>query len=425
MTPAAHSDRKAAQKQPCTGTLAQVVVVSGKSALSCTVAHRSSMRKHVALIIETSSIYGRDLLSGIERYMRLHDQWSVFLEQRDLWKQPPGWLNDWRGDGIISRATTPKLLEAVKKNGVPLVEVTDRRGEVKLPQVRSDDNMIGRLAAEHLIERGFQTFGFCGFKSEAWSQRREEAFVRVVAEKTESQCSCYNSTWHGRAARTWQDEQRCIINWLQQMTPPFAVMACNDIRGQHVIDACAKLNLAVPEQVAVIGVDNDELLCRVCSPPLSSVIPNAQAVGFRAAEMLAQLMNGSAPEEPSQLIQPLGVATRQSTDVVAIDHRDLAAALQYIREHACQGLTVEQVVQNTRISRSTLERQVRKYLGRTPQEEIRQVQIKRVRELLLTTDFSAEKIAGLCGFEHPQYLHVVFKRITGMTTGAFRQQSRP
>jgi LacI family transcriptional regulator len=383
------------------------------------------MKRHVVLIIETSSIYGRDLLSGIVRFMRMHDEWAVFLEQRDLWKEPPAWLNDWRGDGIISRATTPKLLDAVARTRVPLVEVTDRRGDSELPQVRSDDAAIGRMGADHLLERGFQRFGFCGFKGEAWSQRREEAFVDAVETATEAKCSCFNSPWHGPSALAWEAEQESIVAWLKQLEPPFAIMACNDVRGQHVIEACSKLSLAVPEQVAVIGVDNDDLLCRLCTPPLSSVIPNAERVGFQAAEMLARLMDGKNVSEQTQLIQPLGVATRQSTDVVAIEDRDVAAALHYIREHACRGLSVDEVVRNSPVSRSTLERQVRKYLGRTPQEEIRHVQIKRAKELLLTTDLSAERIAALCGFDHSEYLLVVFKRITGMTTSEFRKQVKP
>ena len=383
------------------------------------------MKRHVALIIETSSIYGRDLLAGIVRYMRMHDQWSVFLEQRDLFKQPPTWLDDWHGHGIISRATTSRLIDAISNTGVPFVELTDRKGATELPQVRSNDAAIGRMGAEHLLERGFERFGFCGYKGEAWSKRREDAFVGMVQEKSSEPCSLYHSTWQGRAARNWEDEQQCIVDWLHTLTPPFAVMACNDIRGQQVIDACSKLGLAVPEQAVVIGVDNDELLCRVCSPPLSSVIPNAETVGFRAAEVLAGLMDGESPASEVQLIVPLGVATRQSTDVVAIDDRDIAAALRYIREHACRGLTVEEVIRNNPVSRSTLERQVRKYLGRTPQAEIRFVQVKRVRELLISTDLSAEQIADLCGFEHPEYLHVVFKRVTGMTIGAFRKQAKP
>lgn len=383
------------------------------------------MKRHVALIIETSSNYGRDLLAGIVRYMRMHDRWSVFLEQRDLFKQPPRWLNKWQGDGIISRATTPRLLDAISDTGVPFVELTDRKGDVEFSQIRSDDAAIGKMGAEHLLERGFKRFGYCGYKGEAWSKRREESFVKTIDQKSSGSCSLYNSTWQGRNARNWEDEQRCIIEWLQTLTPPFAVMACNDIRGRQIIDACSELDLAVPEQVVVVGVDDDELLCRMCSPPLSSVIPNAQAVGFRAAEVLASLMDGKSPASEVQLIEPLGVATRQSTDAVAIDDPDIAAALRYIREYACRGITVAEVVRDNSVSRSTLERQVRKYLGRTPQEEIRFVQIKRARELLISTDLSAEQIAPLCGFEHPEYLHVVFKRVTGTTIGVFRKQAKP
>lgn len=209
------------------------------------------------------------------------------------------------------------------------------------------------------------------------------------------------------------------------MQPPYGIFACNDIRGQQVINACGALNLAVPEQVAILGVDNDDLLCRVCSPPLSSVIPNAELVGFRAAETLAKMMDGQPVKSDLQALPPLGIATRQSTDVVAIDDREVAAALRFIRERACDGITVEDVVRNASLSRSTLERQVRKFLGRTPQEEIRHNQIKRVKELLTTTDLAAEKIAALCGFEHPEYMHVVFKRVAGDTPGQFRRKIRP
>lgn len=307
---------------------------------------------------------------------------------------------------------------------MPLVELTDRHGDSDLPQVRSDDEAIGHLGAEHLLERGFRRFASCGFSKEAWSARREQAFTTFI-ERQDYPCQVYNSAWQGGAAREWETEQQQISQWLGEIEPPFAVMACNDVRGQHVIDACSKLNLSVPEQVAILGVDNDDLLCRVCSPPLSSVIPNASAVGFRAAEMLGQLIKGKAAANETQLIEPLGVATRQSTDVVAIENREVAFALQYIRENACRGISVEEVVRNSDVSRSTLERQVRKYLGRTPQEEIRHVQIKRAQELMLTTDLPAEQIAIHCGFEYPEYFFTVFKRVAGITTKEFRKQAGP
>ena len=205
------------------------------------------------------------------------------------------------------------------------------------------------------------------------------------------------------------------------MGPPFAVMSCNDLRGKHVIDACAALGLSVPEQVAVLGVDNGEQLCNLCSPPLSSVIPDAEEVGFRAAELLAQLMTG-ADLCPEIMIPPIGIATRQSTDAMAVSDPDMAKALNFIRENACRNIRVQDVVDNVSISRSTLERQCRQHLGRSPQGQIRYEQVKRVRELILRTELSLEEIAYRCGFEHAEYMHVVFKRITGTTPGALRQR---
>ncbi|XZE51857.1 substrate-binding domain-containing protein [Planctomycetaceae bacterium SH139] len=382
------------------------------------------MKKQVALIIETSSSYGRNLLAGIVRFKRVRDDWSVFLEQRDLTQEPPAWLASWSGDGIISRATTPDLIAAIQSTGIPLVELTDRRVDSGLPLVRSDDAAIGRMAAEHLLERGFRHFGFCGFSKEAWSHRRQIAFAARVAAAG-FQCHCLESHWVGPKAKPWEDEQQLLIEWLRSQTRPCGLMACNDIRGQHLLDACAKVGYAVPEEVAVIGVDNDEILCQISAPPLSSVIPNAEGVGFRAAELLSALMARTEPSQLVHILEPRGVATRQSTDVVAIDDPAIAMALHFIRQHACRNISVRDVVEHCAVSRSTLERQFRKLLGRTPQQEIRNAQVKRVRELLATTELSTEQIAALCGFEHPEYLHVVFKRMTGTTPGEYRRQTNP
>ncbi len=379
-----------------------------------------NMKRRVALIIETSSSYGRDLLAGVVRYMRIHDDWSVFLEQRDLTAKPPLWLKDWCGDGVISRATTPQLLEAVAGNRIPLVELTDRFRNQGEAHVQSDDAAIGRMAAEHLMERGFQRFAYCGFANEEWSKLRQLAFEQRVHESGYV-CQAYNTPWHGEGTLAWEDEQHKLGQWLGGLARPVGVMACNDIRGQHVLDACTKVSLVVPEDVAVIGVDNDELLCRICSPPLSSVIPNAEAVGFRAAELLDSMMKLDVQVEHGQLISPVGIATRQSTDVVAIDDPQISIALQYIREQACLGLSVDDVAEHAKVSRSTLERQLRKHLGRTPQQQIRSVQIKRVCDLLAGTDLSLERIAALAGFEHPEYMHVVFRRGMKMTPGEYRR----
>ena len=380
-------------------------------------------RPRVALIVETSSAYGRGILRGVRRYIHSHQPWSIFLEQRDLPTRPPRWLEGWDGDGILSRATTRQLAEAAARSKIPVVELTDRHGRSGLPCVRSDDEAIARLGAEHLLERSFRHFAFCGFSREDWSRRRREGFVEVVGQSGAT-CQVYESPWYGADAHPWEDEQRELAAWLAGLPRPIGIMACNDVRGQHVVDACNRAGLAVPEEVAVLGVDDEKELCDLCDPPLSSVVPNPELVGYTAAEVLDRLMAGEGPEAAGRLIAPLGVVTRQSTDVLAIDDAEIAAAVRYIREHACEGATVEDVLSKVPISRSILERRFRKYLGHSPQATIRQAQLKRVKELLAETDLPLAAISDLAGFKHCEHMCVVFKREVGLTPGTFRRRTK-
>jgi LacI family transcriptional regulator len=201
-------------------------------------------------------------------------------------------------------------------------------------------------------------------------------------------------------------------------------MACNDVRGQQILDACNRVELAVPEEVAVIGVDNDELLCELCNPPLSSVIPNPECIGYKAAELLDRLMAGKKPEPDPLRIAPLGIATRQSTDVLAIDDPEVAVAVKFIREHACEGARVNSILAHVPLSRSILERRFRKYLGHSPQQMLRGTQLERVKQLLIKTDLPLSKIAELAGFKHTEYMCVAFKRQVGRSPGAFRRLSQ-
>lgn len=376
---------------------------------------------HVALMVETSLVYGRQLLRGVIRYLRSHQPWSVFFELRELGASPPDWLRDWRGDGIISRPTTPQLARLLRKKRIPVVNLNDVHDDLGLPAIESDHHAIGRLAADHLLERGFRHFAFCGFTGHAWSRKRRAGFAEAVAAAHGS-CSVHESPWGGPSAHPWEQEQGRIGQWLRALPKPVGVLACNDMRGQHVLDACQRVHLSVPEEVAVIGVDNDVLLCELCAPPLSSVVPNPERIGYEAAALLDLLMAGKKPPRPQWTIAPLAVVTRQSTDVLAIDDAHVAAAVRFIREHACNGATVKELLEQVPLSRTILERRFRKYVGRSPQAEIRAVQLKRVRQLLAETDLRLERIAELAGFEHPEYMNVVFKRATGQTPGQYRRQ---
>jgi len=191
-----------------------------------------------------------------------------------------------------------------------------------------------------------------------------------------------------------------------------------------VLSACGDCGIAVPDQLAVIGVDNDELLCELCRPPLSSVELNPQKVGYEAAALLDRMLDGKLPPAEQKSIPPLGVIARQSTDVVAIADADVASSVHFIREHACEGMQVEDLLQRVQISRSTLERRFARLLGRSPKAEILRVQFDRVKQLLARTDYPLAKIAQLTGFRHVENLCYLFKKKTGRTPGQYRNESQ-
>ena len=233
-------------------------------------------------------------------------------------------------------------------------------------------------------------------------------------------CHLYRPKEEGAAAEQVAE----IGRWIATLPKPVGIMACYDSRGQQVLDACRSAGLAVPDEVAVIGVDNDELLCELASPPLSSVVPNAHRAGYVAAARLDRLMAGKKVTPMAELIPPLGVANRHSTDAFALDDRAIVRAVRMIREHACEGINVSDVLKTVPLSRRVLEQRFQKLLGRTPREEILQVRLARVKQLLGETELALYQIAERTGFEHVEYLSVVFKRETGVTPSAWRADAR-
>ena len=382
----------------------------------------SKKSKHrVALLVETSTIYGREILEGIAKYQTSHARWSVYLDERDLQAAPPAWLLERQWDGIICRTTNDELASSIISRRIPAVDLNDRYGGHGLPRIRSNMHAIGQLGAEHLYERGFRHFAFCGFKHETWSSERLEGYVSEL-QKLDASCDVYESVWRGKGVPKWDSDQQKIAAWISSLPKPVGIMACNDVRGHQVLNACEESGNFVPEQVAVIGVDNNALLCDFCNPPLSSIQPNPQRVGYEAAMLLGRLMDGGSAESMDTLIDPVGVILRQSTDSLGIDDPSVVAAIAFIRERAFFGVTVEQIVEHVAVSRSHLERSFRKYLGHSPQHEIRWTQIKRIKQLLVETDLPLASIAALVGFEHTEYMTVVFKRLTGKSPAAYRHE---
>lgn len=377
-------------------------------------------RRKVALLIETSNAYARGLVQGVVHYVREHRPWSFQMMEQGRGDDPPPWLANWDGDGIIARIETPRIARAVVKTGLPAVDLSAARLVSTLPWVETDDTTIARLAAEHLLERGFKHFGYCGDSRFNWSAWREKEFVEHL-HKAGRECRIFESN---PALADLDAQNRELAEWLRTLRKPVGIMACYDRRGQQVLDACRNVTLAVPDEVAVVGVDNDELLCELAAPPLTSVIPNTHRTGYEAASLLDQMMSGKKVAAKSHLIAPLGVAARQSTDVLAIDDREVASAVRFIREHACEGINVADVVRVMSLSRRVLEQRFQRLLGRTPHEEILHVRLNRVQRLLAETDLPLYLIAERTGFEHVEYLSVVFKRELGKTPRLFRTEAQ-
>jgi LacI family transcriptional regulator len=380
-------------------------------------------RKSVALLIETSNAYARGLLEGIVEYQKRHDAWSIALPEQERGAEPPSWIKKWRGDGIIARIENDAIACVLAKLKIPVVDLSSARRIESIPLVETDDDAIAKLALDHLRERGYRQFAFCGLEEFAWSRFREKHFVDACRNQ-EMPCHVYRSRSNIQGSRSLVPlEKKRLAKWLLKLPKPIGLFAAYDIQAQIVLDVCRSHSISVPEQIAVLGVDNDPLLCNLSTPSLSSVIPNAIGAGMLAAELLEQLMSNNKKVSPGKLLAPLGIAQRQSTDVTAVDDPLIAQAMQFIRENACNGINVEDVLRTVPLSRRLFESRFRKATGKTPHEMITQRRLNRVELLLRDTDLSQEEIARRCGFEYAEYMNTLFRKQHGVSPGAYRKNS--
>ncbi|MBI2513239.1 MAG: DNA-binding transcriptional regulator [Opitutae bacterium] len=381
--------------------------------------------KRVAIIVRTQFEVNQSVLRGIAQFEQRHGPWLAFVDEQAVSVQEPDWLFDQRWDGVICGPTTLALARRCRRLRIPLVDLRDHP-EIfaNIPKVRPDNIAIGHLGAEHLLEKGHAHFGFCGFANTSWARERRRGFVEAV-KLAGKQCHILETDYPGAIAPDWDNAQeKAILGWLRHLPRPLAVMACNDLRAIQVINACQRAGIVVPEEIAVLGANNQSARCELCHPSLSSIAVDAMRIGYRAAELLHAAMSAAPPKATEELVEPLHVVARRSTDALAIADPKIARALHYINEHACQGLTVDDVVREVHVSRSVLERKFRDHLRRSPQAAIRYAQVQRAKALLADTDASVAEIAEATSIEHPEYLCVVFKRITGETPRSYRERAR-
>jgi LacI family transcriptional regulator len=375
-------------------------------------------QRRVALLIESSLGYGRGLLRGIVEYAKHHGPWAFYVTPGDLVQRVPK-LVEWGATGIIARIWTPQVGKAILETGLPVIALDLNRQQLApgspladICELCPDSVQAGRLAAEHLLDRGVRRFVFVGaFDDPLWSTRREEGFRDRVAQAG-LPCDVYPLP-RSRAGREWAREQITLGRWLSNFPRPLGVLACDDDRGRQVLEACRGAGLWVPDDVAVVGVDNDDLLCELSDPPLSSVALDTRRAGYEAAELLDELMQGRFSGTRRILVRPMGVVARRSTQGFALEDREVATALRFIHDNAGQPIGVSDVVRHVALSRRTLELRFHRVLGRTIHDELIGCRLRRAKLLLRDTTRSVAEVASAAGFGSSCHMYRVFRKYLG------------
>jgi LacI family transcriptional regulator len=376
----------------------------------------------IGFVADPSWSYNRGVLRGLTLYCRTH-QWSLgLLDPKSttlaaIRREADGFVV---GPSALER-TIDRTLER------PAVSVSGQRERGTLPRVCGDGPWVGRLVADHLFDQGFRHLAFVGDPAGGWWSVRRHAGFRDRAGELGVTCSSFTADRREFSSYFTQKigvRDRACLAWLRKLPRPFGLMGCNDLHASHAIDLCRRLHLRVPEDVAVVGVDNDDLLVELTDPPLSSVALQTERVGYEAGALLARLLAGQAPPKRPVVVPPGELIVRRSSDTLVIPDPIVASALRFIRQHLPEQAGVKQLLAEVLVSRSSLDKRFRHALGRTAAEEIRRARIAQAKHLLSASDLSMRQVAKNAGFSCARRLSQIFHPETGMTPTAYRRQFR-
>ena len=388
----------------------------------------------VAVILDAARPYDRLIIGGVAQYVKEHTRWSLYVEEDPLQKLPD--LRHWHGQGIIANFDDRRVANAIRGLSIPIVGVGGGYGwyepASQIPYIYTDNAAIGRLGAEHLLSCGFEQLAFYGYPrttTSGWSEERAAAFEAACAAVGRP---CHVFTGRHGTARRWEELQRDLGAWVSRLPKPLGLMACNDVRARHVLEACRSLGLRVPHDVAVLGVDNDEMICELTDPPLSSIDQSSRRIGYEAAAMLDRLMQGGVPPQRTQagapiaptVIPPIGVIARASTDTMATTDEAVLKALETLRANPWRKPDIAGIADSVCVSRSTLENRFRAAVGRSIHEEFVRLRLAGVRRLIADTDLPLKSIAIRSGFPSVQYMTTFLHRHTGLTPARLRAVER-
>jgi len=377
-------------------------------------------RRRVALLMDVHTSYDHGVARGIIRYARQHGSWRLFGQGWTLAQVPDA--RSWDGHGIITRVHHPREVAALLAPGVPVVDVCRTSPHPRVHSTANDDEETGRMAGRYFFAAGHRRFAFCGCPEGVYSHRRYHGFITELG-LAEAQLESFlrPRTWWHRPGGV----PAVLKAWISRLELPVAILAVDDAIGVKIARACAELGIAIPDQVALVGVDNEEVLCELANPPLSSIPCNTERMGYEAARLLDRLMYEGEPKRSLHVsIPPLPIVERGSSNRFGSDDQVLLSALRYIHHSDLLNMQVPDVVKISGLSRRALEMRFRRELSRSIHDEISQARLDRARHLLTTTDQTIRTIALSSGFASPQRFHAVFRKRTGMLPSAFRTRHR-
>ncbi len=378
-------------------------------------------RHRVALIVERHTRFGRSILRGINRFVQAGPDWVLHLDEPMFANAEL--IRRWEPDGLVMQGYANA--EPLIGLGLPLVDVANHSRHA-VPRVGVDNPAVGRVAAEHLLERGYQRFGYAGRPGAGFAELRCAGYTEHLAAAGYN-CAAYTRTPDfgddTHLTQSWAVDES-FRDWILEQPKPFAVFCCNDYWGLQLIEVCRQCRLRVPDDIAILGAGDDDITCELSSPPLSSVSTPGEPIGYEAAVWLACLLEGETSTDDYRLLPPTGVVTRQSTDILAVDDPQVARAIRFIRENADRPLGVADVLDKVPIGRRRLERRFERFLGRTPAQEIRRVHLERAKRLLLESELSIATVAEQSGFTSARKFSEVFRQNLGCTPRDFRRAGR-
>ena len=376
------------------------------------------------MLVDTSTMWGREVIGGVHRYSREQGGWQLFVEPRGV-EQQQRWLpHGWHGDGVIARIGYPGLAGQLAALDVPVVNVSGiELPGVHFPKVTADQDAAAAMAARHLLERGFRHFAYFSLLGIGYVAAHQKAFAKALAE-----AGCTSSVFEAEpsvgAEPNWNLDTGRLGRWLAAQPKPLAAFTWNTSSARELVHACNAAGLSVPLDVAVLSGSDDDLFCEVAPVPVSAVRLPADEIGYRAAKTLDGMVRDPGAKPPADVrVPPLGISVRQSSDTLAVGDEAIVRALWFIRNEAVGPITVEDVARHAGLSRRSLEQKFQSALGFTPASEIRRVRIHRAIELLRLSNLPISEVAERAGFRSAEYMASVFKSHLGTTPTGYRGEA--